>query len=180
VNFTNNGTVNGNVGTLTLTGALSQTSTINVASGATITKIGGFTNAGTIQGNGTVNVGAGNTLTNTGAIRPGGTGSAGTLSITGHLDNSTGTIEAELGGVTVGTQYDRLAVSGNVTATGHLTTSTINSFVPSGQSFDVITSGGTMSGSFTTSTFPSGVNGAIVTTNTYRLTHSGVACTGVC
>ena len=179
--FNNTGTVNVN-NNLRITGTLSQSGTIDVASGATFTKTGGFTNTGTLRGVGTVDIGGTSyTLTNTGTICPGGSATAGTLSITGNFTNgSTGIIEAELGGATADT-YDVLAVSGTATLGGTLTGTLINGFTPSGQSFDVITAG-TASGSFATSNLPNGVNGAIVvgTPYTYRLTQSGATCSGIC
>ena len=118
-------------------------------------KTGGFTNAGTIGGVGTMDAGAGNTLINDGTLAPGlSASSTGTLSITGNLINN-GTIQTKIGGATAGTLYDVLAVSGAATLGGTLISTLINSFTPSGQSFDVITAN-SASGSFTTSTLPSG------------------------
>ncbi|MFZ4623404.1 MAG: beta strand repeat-containing protein, partial [Rhodoferax sp.] len=153
---------------------------LNVSNGSTFSAIGGFTNSGTLSGDGTLVVGTGGArLVNAGTISPGGTNVAGTLSVTGDVRLDAGSVlNIELGGTTAGTQHDVLAVTGSATLGGSLTATTINSFVPGGQSFDVITSG-SASGSFATSSLPSGMNGAIVGT-TYRLTHSGTACTGVC
>ncbi|MFS6826944.1 beta strand repeat-containing protein [Cyanobium sp. ATX-6F1] len=184
VNFNNTGTVNVDVGTLSIGGSLTQSGAIDVAAGAVFQKSGGFTNAstGTLSGFGTIDVGAGNTLTNLGTISPGGDGVAGALSITGVLAlSSTSVLNLDLGGATPGSQYDRLAVSGNVNLGGTINTQLINGFSPSlGQNFDVITSGGTATGSFAGSNLPSGFNGAIVFGSVYRLTNSGLSCLGVC
>ncbi|MBK7423452.1 MAG: hypothetical protein IPJ48_10325 [Propionivibrio sp.] len=184
--LTNTGTITKTVansatfdGSVTLTNA--STGSLNV-NGGTL-QVNNFalnTNSGVISGSGTLNLG-GATLTNSGTIKPGGTGAAGTLSITGNLVNSgSGTIEAELGGTTAGTQYDVLAVSGNVTLGGTLNSTLINSYVPTaGPNFDIITAGGTASGSFATLNVYSGINGAIVG-SVYRLNYSGVLCSGIC
>ncbi|MDP4029117.1 MAG: filamentous hemagglutinin N-terminal domain-containing protein [Gallionella sp.] len=183
--FNNTGTVNVNAGTLSIAGNLTQSGIINVLSGATFQKTAGFTNTGTLSGAGTIAVGtAASKLINQGNINPGGTGTAGTLSITGDVQLSTGSnLNMEIGGATANTQYDVLTVSGTATLGGTLSSTLsstlINGFTTNLQSFDVITAG-TASGSFATSNLPFGVNGAIVTANTYRLTHTGVACSGVC
>jgi filamentous hemagglutinin family protein len=181
-NFTNNGVLGVSAGTMNVAAAnFTQSGTINVPAGATFRKTGGFTNAaaGIVSGSGTVDVGAGNTFSNNGTVRPGGAGIAGTLNITGNLANSpTGVIEVDIGGPIVGTQYDRLNVSGSVTLGGTLNGALFNGFVPNGQNFDIIAAAA-MNGSFTSSNLPVGVNGAILG-GIYRLTHSGGTCTGVC
>ena len=174
--LSNTGTLNVDAGTLVINGAFtSNAGTIKTAAGATFQKNGGFTNIGTLTGAGTFNVGTGYTLTNSGRIRPAGNGATGTLSISGNLANSsTGIIESELGGGSGG-QYDVVAVTGSASLGGTLNVSLLNGFTPSSGSFDVITAGGTTSGSFTTMYLPSGMTGATVG-SLYRLTASGTTC----
>ncbi|MCT0200091.1 hypothetical protein KQ313_10410 [Synechococcus sp. CS-1325] len=186
VNLTNDGLVNVSSGTLAIspTTAMQNNGRILTASATTFqVASGGLTNTstGTLSGFGTIDIGAGNTLTNLGTISPGGVGVAGTLSLTGGLIlGSSSVLNLELGGLTSGSQYDRLAVSGNVNLGGTINTQLINGFSPSpSQNFDVIASGGAASGSFASSNLPSGFNGAIVG-SVYRLTNSGLSCSGVC
>ncbi|MEK7413165.1 MAG: hypothetical protein AAB263_07595, partial [Planctomycetota bacterium] len=109
------GVVNVNSGTLTVSGALTQSGTINVATGATFTKSGGFINSGTLTGTGTISAGLGFDLTNAsgGIIAPGiGLNSTGTLSITGNLQMQVGsTLNIDINGSGSG-QFDVLSVTG--------------------------------------------------------------------
>ena len=180
VSFNNSGTINVLAGTLDhVGGVLTQTGTVDIAGGATLAKPGGFTNQGLVRGAGTINVGAGSTLANSGTLHPGGSGLAATLSVAGNFVNqSTGSLEAEIGGFTPGTQYDVLAVSGDVTLGGTLDAPLINGFIPAGQSFDLITRRA-ISGNFAIINESAGLNRAIVGT-AFRLTASGGACVGIC
>ena len=84
-------------------------------------------NAGIVDGIGTL---VGN-VTNAGTIRPGGLGVAGTLNITGnYAQTAAGSLVLDIGGVTVGTQYDRLAITGTATLNGTLSESLISAFAP--------------------------------------------------
>ena len=180
IQFNNTGSVNVVSGTLSAPGFADNAGSLDVAPGATFQKSGGFTNtsAGVISGSGSIDVGSG-TLVNAGTLRPGGSGVMGTLSIAGNLSNSGG-IEMELGAPPPGSGHDRIAVSGSVQLGGTLTASTLNGYTPAtGQDFDLITSSGA-SGSFTSLNLPTGMNGAIVGGNIYRLTNSGFNCAGVC
>ncbi|MCQ9374374.1 filamentous hemagglutinin N-terminal domain-containing protein [Methyloversatilis sp. XJ19-13] len=84
-------------------------------------------NNGSIDGVGTIEVRTGtdastlnNTLTNAGLLQPGGSGSAGVLSIQGNLvQTAAGSLEADLLGTSIG-QQDRLQVSGSVALGGDL------------------------------------------------------------
>lgn len=112
-------------------------------------------NYGTLKGTGTL---ANTNFTNNGIIAPG--NSPGILSVTGNFTNL-GTLQIELGGTTVGTGYDRLAVSGTVTLGGTLTLTRIFGFqLAAGQTFTVVT-GSSRSGTFSTVNWPSGVTGNI-------------------
>ena len=100
---TNSGTIAINAGTLRISGT-----------GASLTN----TSTGIIQGSGILDV-SGTSLTNNGIINPG--TSPGVLTITGNLPHASSSIaNIELGGTTVGTEYDRLAVSGATTLGGTL------------------------------------------------------------
>ena len=94
---------------------------------------------GELRGSGTINA----TVNTTGAtVRPGGTGTAGTLAITGaYTQGAGGTLAAELGGTSAG-QFDVLNVSGAATLGGTLNLANLGGFTPSGgQSFRVVQSG---------------------------------------
>lgn len=80
-------------------------------------------------------------------------GAAGTLSLTGSLVSS-GSIQSSVGGLTAGTQYGRMTVSGTALVGGTLTVGLFGGFTPvTGNTFDVITSTGLLSGSFVGATF---------------------------
>ena len=73
--------------------------------------------------------------------------------------DTVGTIEIEIGGLNPGPSvpvddgYDQIQVDGNVTLGGHLQIALINNFVPQvGDTFDIITFGGTLSGLFDSAT----------------------------
>ncbi len=144
-----------NLGTFLVATGSAQTTTINKASVAhqnagTITVASGtlsftgsgstFTNAtgGAIAGAGALNVSA-ISFANDGAVKPG--GPLGTLTFTGaYKQNAPGALHIELGGTTAGTQYDRLAVSGNATLAGALNVTLANGFTPAlGDTFTVLT-----------------------------------------
>lgn len=111
------------------------------------------------------------TINNGAAIVPG--ASPGTLNITGNLTLApTSTTMIELGGTSQGVDYDFINVTGNVAVDGTLDVSMFGSFTGSvGNTFDVIASGGTMTGSFATVNIPSGYNfsNGIVGGNLYQL-----------
>jgi hypothetical protein len=79
------------------------------------------------------------------AISPDG---ANVLNVTGNLTTS-GAVAMSLGGLTVGSGYDRIAVTGAVTLGGQLDVTLFGAYVPvSLNTFDIITSTGAMTGSF--------------------------------
>ncbi|MEJ0103711.1 MAG: T9SS type A sorting domain-containing protein [Bacteroidota bacterium] len=121
-----------------------------INSGNSLTVSSTLTDNGTLKGNGTL-VNA--NLTNTGIVAPG--TSAGKLSLTGDFNNSTGTMNIELGGATTaGTDYDQFAVSGAATLSGTLNVSFINGFIPlTGNQFVIMTYG-SQTGTFTTINLP--------------------------
>ncbi|MBI4500932.1 MAG: hypothetical protein HY700_07200, partial [Gemmatimonadetes bacterium] len=124
VPFTNTGVVDIQSGTLRQSGA-------TLANGA----------AGTLQGSGTLDVSSGGTIfTNAGAINPG--ASPGILTIVGGLPMTpaTATITIELNGTTLGTDYDRLDISGEASLEG--TINVVTNFTPTdGDAFRVLTFG---------------------------------------
>jgi hypothetical protein len=65
------------------------------------------------------------------------------LNIAGNYTQSpSGSFNVEIGGLTAGSQYDRLAVTGSATLAGTLTGGIINAFAPSvGNSFTIMTMG---------------------------------------
>ena len=145
----------GNAGSITIgTG-----STFTVGGGANYTQTGGSTavngglttatadiQTGTLSGSGTVTGNA----SNAGTVGPG--ASAGSLTITGnYTQTSAGTLAIEIGGLSTGTQYDQLNVTGAVTLDGTLDVTLINSFTPvAGNTFRILTFG-SKSGAFAAS-----------------------------
>ncbi len=139
---------------------------IDVAAGKTLSNVETFTqSAGSLTVDGTLTTGQplmiqGGALRGTGSVsaptvnNAGGTvhpgNSPGILSITGnYTQGAAGTLAVDIAGPAAGTGYSRLAVSGNATLDGTLDVT--NGFAPSaGQTFMVLTAGGTRSGSFAT------------------------------
>jgi hypothetical protein len=99
-----------------------------------------------------VQTAGGQSLANAATVSPG--NSPGILSATANYSQSSlGSLPIEIGGTTVGTQYDRLAVTGNISLSGALALSTINGFTPTaGQSFTILTYTGTRTGTFSSVT----------------------------
>jgi hypothetical protein len=125
-------------------GALNLTGTTTVNAGGLFDLAGG-----TVGGTGTLSL-AGGTLSGTGTfganvanpggfVRPGGTGTAGTLTIGGtYTQGAGGTLAVELGGTSAG-QFDVLAVSGAATLAGTLNLAHLGGFTPTaGNSFRVV------------------------------------------
>lgn len=145
--------------------SLTNQASIVVGPATTLTVSGGtFTNdvAGTLNGSGTVNVSA-TAFTNAGTLAPG--LSPGLLTWQGNIGMAaTAQLPIELGGTTVGTEYDRLSASGyTLTLDGELNVSLINAFTPVvGDSFTVLTYGA-RSGDFNSVILPS-VSGLVLDT----------------
>jgi len=148
---------------------------VNVGSSSTFTtggsgnynQSGGSTkvDGALIAGGGQVNINGGTLLGNGGMITgnvhmdgtmsPGDTpGSAGALGIAGNYAQTVaGIFQLDLGGLTAGSQFDVLNISGLTNLTGTLNINLINSFFPSvGDTFIFLTSGGGVNGIFSTST----------------------------
>ncbi|HYV97026.1 MAG TPA: hypothetical protein VE967_06205 [Gemmatimonadaceae bacterium] len=148
--FTNNGTIELTTSfaqaysaQLTLsTGTLVNSSTGTISTTDGLLAGGSRTIAGNVNNQGVITVGP---------------GTAGQLQIQGNFTN-TGTVNLELGGVTAGTQYDRISVVGNATLGGTLNVTLINSFTPASSSnFVVLTTTGAVSGTFATTNLPASI-----------------------
>lgn len=145
------------------TPTFTQSGTINVNTGATFSRAAGFTNTGTLAGTGTIAVGTGSAgLINKGNISPGNAETVGTLTISGDLELSSGSnLSFDLGG-TGATQFDKLAVSGNITSllgfdAGSLTATLMAGYTPiSADAMPFLTMGGTATGTFTSTSLPTG------------------------
>lgn len=130
----------------------------------TVTVSGSFLQNGILKGNGIVN--AANTVVNNGVIAPG--LSTGSLTFNSSFTNAAnGIIEVELNGDSIaGVSYDQLVISGKTVLNGTLTIKLIEDYTPAvGKSFTVISSGDTISGSFTNVIWPAGITGTV----TYNL-----------
>ena len=109
------------------------------ASGISILSGGTLSGTGTIVGN----------VSNSGTIFPATNGTAGILTVTGnYVQTSSGNLDVDLGGLTAGSEFDQLTVSGSASIAGTMNVDEINGFAPtSGNSFPVLTAGST-SGKF--------------------------------
>ena len=98
-------------------GGLTQTAGSTILNGGDISSSSTINlNGGVLGGDGTVTASVAN---NFGSVAPG--VSPGILTITGtYTQASTASLDIEIGGTTVGTQYDRLAVGGTATLDGTL------------------------------------------------------------
>jgi hypothetical protein len=151
--FTNQGQLTVGAGsTFSTGGAYTQLSGATVLAGGTLTASNGvLLVGGSLSGPGTVN---GNVV-NEAQISPGGAG-AGLLTINGdYTQTATGALDIGLGGVTAGTQYGQLAVTGTATLDGTLGVTLLNGFQPMlNDQFAVLTFG-SRSGTFGKLNFPS-------------------------
>jgi hypothetical protein len=136
-------------------GPFTTSGTVVVDAGSSLTRSGPYTQtAGKTTVNGTLNAtelvdiqggildGAGTVaanVSNAGQVDPG--TSPGLLTITGaYAQSATGALNFEIGGPTVGTDYDRLAISGAATLDGTVNISLVNNFAPTlGSMFTVMT-----------------------------------------
>ncbi len=153
--FSNAGTVRRSSGTSTSTMSIQmtnsatveiQTGTLNFAikpehtgtfllNGGTLSFSQTFTlTNGVIRGTGTFS----GTLTNSSQVNP-----DGILTITGnYVQTGAGSLSIGIGGLTAGTQYDRLVVNGQATLGGTLNLGLLNAFVPAvNDAFQVLTVG---------------------------------------
>ena len=180
--FNNSGSVILQTGNLDFGTSLVNSGSVTIASGTNLTEDGySQTNGSTVLNGGTLDGGPininGGTLIGSGVINadvaaagqviPGGTGSAGLLSINGnYTQTAAGSIDVDLGGTTAGSQYDQLVVSGQATLSGNLSISEINGFSPTLAQTFTIASSNPLSGTFTSVTEP-GVSGPMAFKPTY-------------
>jgi cyclophilin family peptidyl-prolyl cis-trans isomerase len=144
----------------------SSTSTTNVtASNLTFTNsLAHIETGATFTGTGKIIVGAGKTLsTSHGAnigrpVEVSGTFSpglaVGTVTVNSYAQFASGTLDIQIGGETVGTQYDQINVNTTAALAGKLSVLSLSSFAPSaGDSFTIMNAG-SITGSFSSATLP--------------------------
>ena len=177
--LTNTGTLRAeNTATLRIVDAFANDGRITAAVDSTVRIDGTLTNnaGGFLTGNGEIQMGLnGNVdIQNDGTIAPGASPGklvidAGTITF-----GATGSLEVELGGLTAGTDYDRVDVFGDVVIDGTLDASIFGGYVPViGDTFDVLVADGSVSGSFSSVNLPAGPGagfGVFVGSNFVRVT----------
>jgi hypothetical protein len=178
--FNNSGVLDVEAGTVNVTsGPLYNMGYIQVASGATLNVSGGLfiLNTSGLGGSGTVVA----NVTNYGIVYPGGDDQAGVLTINGsYTQGIDAYLSIDLGGTTVGTQYDRLTVSGAVNLDGTLLVQLINGYTPAaGDTFQIL-SFGSKTGDFAAVNLPDvGSDQSLTTTYTATsltlVTHGSMA-----
>ncbi len=139
-NFANAGTIAILSGEVIFGQSFTQTAGLTNLSGGNVQfgQTASF-NGGELIGDGTIS----GSISNSGAtIRPGGSGAAGTLTLTGdYTQIAGGILDVEIGGSTAGTTYDQLVIGGTATLGGTMTAAFINGFTPTaGDIFTVLTS----------------------------------------
>jgi filamentous hemagglutinin family protein len=127
-------------------GTVSNAGLLQLNSSTIATGNANITNSGVLTGSGKLSVGTG-TVFNTGTLSPGGAGSVATLSIAGNADLTGGTAQIDLASTS---SYDRITVSGDVVAGGTLALTELTPFIGAGDTFDIGTYGGAVSGSLPT------------------------------
>jgi len=151
--ITNSGTVESLSGTVSFSSSYTQTMGATLLNGGAVTSSATMNiQGGTLEGSGTLTA----TVNNTGgSVAPG--LSAGQLNQTGaYTQASGGSFAAQIGGLTAGSQYDRLATSGAASLAGTLEITLIDGFEPNvGDTFTIMTFG-SRTGDFTT------VNGLVI------------------
>jgi hypothetical protein len=150
--LTNTGTVTIGTGiTLTVVGNYTQTSGATILNGATLQATNVNINGGDLSGLGSIKA----NVTNAGTFDVGGSGTTGFLSITGNYTQSSGgVLNIEIGGNTTGTQFDQLAVTGIAALNGTLNVNFINGFAPTTGSWAILTYA-SHTGTFSTTHIPS-------------------------
>jgi len=134
--FDNSGTVDVQTGTLSLTGGYTQTAGETILNGGDLQSTTTLDiQGGNLAGFGTVTA----DVSSSGQVNPG--VSPGILNIVGdYTQTSSGALNIEIGGLTVGTDFDQLNITGTADLDGTLNISLINGFNPSlGQSFVIMT-----------------------------------------
>ena len=137
-------------GILSLGGATLDTQFVDIRDGGTLTGVGAIqTGSGTLPGQ-VENVG--------GTVAPG--DPIGILGMEGRYANGVGgTLQIDLAGLVVGTEYDRLAVEGSAALAGALEVTLAGGFTPEvGDSFTFLTTTEGVGGEFDGLSLPSGYN----------------------
>jgi fibronectin-binding autotransporter adhesin len=166
-NFSNSGTVDVATGTTLTVGGTghnyTQTAGTTTVDG-TLTATGITATGGSILGAGALkgNTSIGNATGAAATLNVGDSGKAGLLAITGtYTQLATGTMNVSIGGLTSGT-YSELTVSGTTSLGGTLSVAIVNGLVLTasniGQTWTILSSTGTLSGSFTNSTVTVGTD----------------------
>jgi hypothetical protein len=156
VPFNNSGTVTIQSGTLFLNGTYTQLAGSTVLNGGALQAAAPGTiniQAGTLSGFGNLTA----NLVNSGAASPGGQADPGLLNVIGSSttqDPNNASLNFRIGGRTPGTDFDKLAVTGNAVLGGTLNVSLIGGFTPvAGDSFSIATFG-SGAGSFGVTNLP--------------------------
>ncbi len=135
--FNNSGSLTNGSGVLIFNSSFTQTSGSTTLAGGSLA-FGQLANyqGGLLGGSGSI-LGS---ISNSGAIVAPGS-SPGILSIDGnYTQGASGALNIELGGTTLGSQYDRLAITGTANLSGTLNVTLTNGFLPTnGNSFSVMT-----------------------------------------
>jgi hypothetical protein len=106
-------------------------------------------NAGSLLGKGSLT----GSVTSSGLVTPGDSATKpGILSPNTYTQKATGSLNIDIGGTTVGTQYGQLAVTNGASLNGTLNIKLVNGFVPAiGHTFTILTASA-ISGTFATVT----------------------------
>ena len=148
--YTGAGAINVNSGGFVLASPVAALGPVSVGSGATfdVSQDTSFASVQSLSGSGTMNIVGGSliTVTVTGGVSPGGSGTAGTLTINGGLTENGG-VNNQFVLSNVGGTNDLLTVNGNLTVSG-LNTITLTAFgggLISGGIYPLITYSGALS-----------------------------------
>lgn len=143
---------------------------VNFGNGTRLSAVGGF-----LIGSEAVVTGSGifaGDLTNDGTIAPG--NSPGVVTVEGNMSlSSMSLIEMELGGSTAGIDYDQIVVTGNMLFDGELQLSILG-LVEIGNTFELFSIGGSLSGNFSSILFANGLYDGIFDYNSGTLTVTAV------
>jgi len=151
-----------NAGTEIVEGGTIRHRTYTQTGGATVLAGGTLINgldiqSGSLSGFGTVDGG----VSLNGALNPGAQtgGPSGILNITGDLNMGTSaSLNSDIGGITAGTQFDQVRVTGRANVAGTLNVRLINNYAPApGAVFPVLTAG-SLGGTFSQMNTPAGVD----------------------
>ncbi len=150
-----------NTATLHIIDGFANDGDIVAAVDSTVRIDGTLTNnaSGVISGNGHIKMG--NTgvvdILNDGEITPGASPGGLSMDVGTLTMGATATLTTEIGGLTAGTDYDRLTVFGDVVLGGTLDASIFGGFTPSiGDSFEILLASGSVTGTFDTVNLPAG------------------------